>query len=650
MPAKPDEFDRNAVIAIQGGGVYGLGLLGQLSAVVERRKIEPLALSGTSAGAIIATLYWAGLKPREIRERFLSLAPDEAGAAAGGETLTDLLGPFEPARRPFDFERFRRLAGRVEWILGGRPGRAEPEGGEARPSGFRRLAKALGRPARATRAAAGAGWWWLRFARQALGIAREVGPRWRHRGLFSGARLEQVVDEWIRSSPRLRNYQADLPADGLLTFGLIRDLQRAHADDPDLYYPPLILTATNLTTRKLVLINSFDDDFAEVPIARAVRASAGYPLFFRPVSIACRSREGGMEPGWYVDGGVIANFPAWVFSAEFRQRMRQFRVYRGLASRPWINIGLREIEDPAPPRAAGPVAGNFLGSLLALLAGQVRNELERALAASLPRSVAIEQPESETTAPGNFLDVDRLDKPRIRAMFGHGQEYAEQALETLSFSLPRGKEAERIVGCLRDLVRRSIHLFGQRDNAALKFRSNVFLPDRDRLVLQYAYKMNRDRDRAISFGHETGLTGACFRDRKPWICNLQTLRGAVEARPGEFEFGMSLAEHRKVRDDRTWLLSVPIFDPRDCSPRPPARRDVRVDRGSTYLASQVENRTDGAVFGVLNLDAAFTYREIHPDSEQMLTDPRIQSTIVLVESAAYDIGMILADAFAVLKR
>ena len=63
----PREFDRAAVVAIQGGGVFGLSMLGQLSAVVEA-DTAPIALAGTSAGAVVAALFWAGYSPKEIRE------------------------------------------------------------------------------------------------------------------------------------------------------------------------------------------------------------------------------------------------------------------------------------------------------------------------------------------------------------------------------------------------------------------------------------------------------------------------------------------------------------------------------------------------------------------------------------------------------
>ena len=48
----PGEFDRLAVLTIQGGGVYGLNMLGQLATVIDHYKITPLAYARTSAGAV----------------------------------------------------------------------------------------------------------------------------------------------------------------------------------------------------------------------------------------------------------------------------------------------------------------------------------------------------------------------------------------------------------------------------------------------------------------------------------------------------------------------------------------------------------------------------------------------------------------------
>lgn len=60
---RPTEFDRLAVITIQGGGIYGLNLLGQLSYLTEKLKVVPVAVAGNSAGSVVAALFWAGYTP-----------------------------------------------------------------------------------------------------------------------------------------------------------------------------------------------------------------------------------------------------------------------------------------------------------------------------------------------------------------------------------------------------------------------------------------------------------------------------------------------------------------------------------------------------------------------------------------------------------
>jgi len=98
--------NRDAVITIQGGGVFGLTLLGQLQAVVEQHRYTPLALAGTSAGAIVATLLWAGLTPTEIRDEFYNMVKEDPTA------LLNLLGPFQPHQ--FDFTSFSDLKQNID--------------------------------------------------------------------------------------------------------------------------------------------------------------------------------------------------------------------------------------------------------------------------------------------------------------------------------------------------------------------------------------------------------------------------------------------------------------------------------------------------------------------------------------------------------
>jgi NTE family protein len=58
---------KRAGLALSGGGARGIAHLGVLAAL-EEAKIHLHALSGTSAGAIIAALYAGGQKPTEIKK------------------------------------------------------------------------------------------------------------------------------------------------------------------------------------------------------------------------------------------------------------------------------------------------------------------------------------------------------------------------------------------------------------------------------------------------------------------------------------------------------------------------------------------------------------------------------------------------------
>jgi hypothetical protein len=428
-----------------------------------------------------------------------------------------------------------------------------------------------------------------------------------------------------------------------LTFGWVAQLVEEQEDENLEEIVPLILTATNLTTRKLILIRSYDDQFHSLSVARAVRASAGFPVFFRPVDFQSPRFE-----GWYVDGGMISNFPAWVFSRELRRRMAESGMYRNLAIRPWLNIGLRVVSDPADPAAPDEQPGEFIRSLFDLFRGQVRNELENALAAQLPRAIPILQPTSRTDAPPNVLDVDQLDRRTIAAMFASGREIAEEELARYSFTLPTGAEARSIEEALVKVVNQVVGLL-HRPNDILKLRANVFVPRGQKLVLAYSHGMEGDADCALEFDDDAGLTGFCFFNRRPFLCNLRYTRQWAEQAPSldALLLGMKPAAHLLVRGDRTWLASVPVFDPMDCWFLDPDAPRMERDPEMMPVWIDVPGTMEGAVFGVLNLDAAIDYDELglSGDPESSLTDPRISSIFHLLQACSFEIGRIFSRAF-----
>lgn len=116
-----------------------------------------------------------------------------------------------------------------------------------------------------------------------------------HMGLYQGNALEN----W---------FMEKLAAKGVYSFG-------------DLPEGTLKLVASDLTNGKIIV---FPDDLASYglsadtfPIARALRMSCGIPFFFEPVTLKVKNGE-----TIVVDGGVLSNFPLWLFDDKDGNRER----------------------------------------------------------------------------------------------------------------------------------------------------------------------------------------------------------------------------------------------------------------------------------------------------------------------------------------
>jgi NTE family protein len=122
---------------------------------------------------------------------------------------------------------------------------------------------------------------WHRFA--------YVGPTLRlltKKGLHSADMLEQTIDKWLARH-------------GVRTFADIRAQS-------------LTVVASDISRGKLLLlpedIAAYGIDPATLSVARAVRMSASIPYFFEPVTILKERVRCTI-----VDGGVLSNFPLWIF-------------------------------------------------------------------------------------------------------------------------------------------------------------------------------------------------------------------------------------------------------------------------------------------------------------------------------------------------
>ncbi|MBO0602514.1 patatin-like phospholipase family protein [Sporosarcina sp. E16_3] len=102
--------------------------------------------------------------------------------------------------------------------------------------------------------------------------------------------------------------------------------------------PPgkLKLVASDLTNGKMIVLPDDLEGYglsAETfPIARALRMSCGIPFFFEPVRLKVGKGE-----TIVVDGGVLSNFPMWIFSDE-----------SGKTERPVLGLKLSRSQEDMP--------------------------------------------------------------------------------------------------------------------------------------------------------------------------------------------------------------------------------------------------------------------------------------------------------------
>lgn len=129
-----------------------------------------------------------------------------------------------------------------------------------------------------------------------------IGPALRvliKKGLYSGEALEN----WIREI---------LLAKGIFTFS-------------DIPAGKLYIVASDITNGRLLVLpddlRQYGINPATFPVAKAVRMSCSIPYFFDPVILrllgrAAKGKSFGEQFVYIVDGGLLSNFPLWLFDSE----------------------------------------------------------------------------------------------------------------------------------------------------------------------------------------------------------------------------------------------------------------------------------------------------------------------------------------------
>jgi predicted acylesterase/phospholipase RssA len=124
------------------------------------------------------------------------------------------------------------------------------------------------------------------------------------------------------------------------------------ADAGDPICPVFVVTTIGrIADGPLKFFKSYGHDRDQTPIWQAARATSAAPAFFPPVCVEVPPGP----PGWYVDGGVRANNPAWEAKVEAGKQWRTRKciivsIGTGV-QRPVDFIGKQK--EPNPPKVKG---------------------------------------------------------------------------------------------------------------------------------------------------------------------------------------------------------------------------------------------------------------------------------------------------------
>lgn len=472
-----------AFAIFEGGGAKGIAHIGALEAA-RRVGVELQGVAGSSAGAIAAMLAAIGMEPRRI------FNPDVAGGdifSANGRDPTDLIG----ARDWAWFLRLRRLA--------------------------KPLLALAAVSAITAYAAAQLVWQIARLFGRSPPALRLL----RHFGLFDSTGARDFIDGIIHDMLR--------PAYAAKGLSLARPVRFRDLDaSVDKSLLPLRIITTDVERRQLKM---FGPETPDAVIADAVVASFSIPLVFRPAVV----RGDGNESPRYVDGGLVANLPTWVFNED------KLKLERGRPNRPPLPVIAFSLAD----EAAGPPRGLFAFITAVLRTGIFGSQFEaRRLTANL----------FPVALPAN-IPVLGFDCDRATAVRAWTDGY-EEALRVLQRDLRNAPDAART---------RMKQILGQAmaRSAALRARDGIAPLPQLRIAIVMPFGNDSFRVRVTAGMDDDPDDRLVLDARGPGAPAAFAARDIVYVDPsmlaGDRAF-MTKYERALVRPTLASILAIPIFE------------------------------------------------------------------------------------------
>lgn len=300
---------------------------------------------------------------------------------------------------------------------------------------------------------------------------------------------------------------------------------------------PLKIVAAAVERQQRIKVFNVTDD-PDVDVASAVAASICIPFFFKPKNIK------GTD---YVDGGIVSNFPAWVFDTERRARGPNI---------PTFGFRLVEERDESRQLSEQTIDRNLMDYCLTLFRIAVfgGQELEyRGIERLHPLLLRV------NVKP---LQFDRLDTEAEKDnLFYRGYYGASGKLKGELGPKPPARVKKFLTVFYEQML---AHLTSR----ALHLRVNIMMPTpTGNLRVMYSYNMDNDTDDRLEFPKGVGNAGKCWVKKDIMVADLTVARLKYSKK-----YEMDKYQQALVRPSLKSLLSVPIFRKADEWNADPANR------------------------------------------------------------------------------
>ncbi|UCZ54590.1 patatin-like phospholipase family protein [Bacillus shivajii] len=191
---------------------------------------------------------------------------------------------------------------------------------------------------------------------------------YRKMGIYKGNEFEQWVDKLLKKK-------------GVSTF----------SDFPE---GSLKMIASDITNGRILVLPDDLTKYGIIPhsfsVARAIRMSCSLPFFFEPVKLT----DSDGKESLIVDGGVLSNFPMWIFQKRGQKHLK----------RPVIGFRLTPSLDAIPPRQVT----NALSMLTSMFDTMRNAHDQRYISKNHAKNVVFIPVEDVSTTQFTLSDQDKL--------------------------------------------------------------------------------------------------------------------------------------------------------------------------------------------------------------------------------------------------